>query len=229
MKTLLSGAVALLMSLAAPKAMADPYELLGYPLGMSFTDFMARPIPGSDGKKNWKILCADGREMHGHMMGFIGADHDIETRVGAKTCVFAEPDLIGGPKWWEPATVTYAGKPMIWVFRFISDPHGAETRRLFAITAIYRPDWEHRNDPIDAVEPALIEAFGAGEPVERENLTGRIWHTGQETAEFATLKLQGTVKQADFCIGIVDEAWRQELNRRLEPFRRHHWTVCLPK
>jgi hypothetical protein len=208
---------------------AAPYDLLHYPLGMSFEAFVARPIPESAGKKDWKILCADGREMHDHMMGFIGADHDIETRVGAKTCVFAEPDRISGPKWWKPASVSFAGKPMIWVFRFLSEPQGSANLRLFGIIALYRPEWEHRNEPIDAVEPALTEAFGAGEALEREKLMGRIWHDGGQTAEFAALKLIGAVKQAQFCIGIVDEQKLVELNRRLEPFNRRHWTVCLPQ
>lgn len=213
----------------AGSAGAAPYDLLRYPLGMSFEAFVARPIPESAGKKGWKILCADGREMRDHMMGFIGADHDIETRVGAKTCVFAEPDRISGPKWWKPASVSFAGKPMIWVFRFLSEPRGSVNLRLFGITALYRPEWEHRNEPIDAVEPALIDAFGSGEALEREKLTGRVWHDGDQTAEFAVRKLLGSVKQAEFCIGIVDEQKLIELNQRLEPFHRRHWTVCLPQ
>ena len=232
MRRCILGTVALLALLRAGSpnaAVAEPYALLGYPLGMSFDAFMAQPIPESEGKKGWRILCADGREMHGHMMGFIGADHDIETKIGAKTCVFAEPDLVSGPKWWKPATVTFAGKPMIWVFRFLSDPQGAEARRLFAITALYYPAWEHRNEPIDAVEPALVAAFGSGESLQRDDLTGRIWHDADQTAEFGARKLLGTVKQAQFCIGLVDESWLVELNRRLEPFRRRHWSVCIPQ
>lgn len=223
----LAGLLLLALGAARPAA-AKPYAILGYPLGMSFADFMAQPIPGSAGKTGWRILCADGRELHGHMMGFIGADHDIETRIGAKTCLFAEPDLVSGPKWWKPATVPYAGKPMIWIFRFLSDPQGAEARRLFAITALYRPDWEARNQPIDAIEPALVDAFGPGDAIEQEKLSGRIWRDGDQTVEFAAQKLPPSVQQASFCIGLVDEAWLVELNRRLDPFRRQHWRVCIP-
>jgi hypothetical protein len=208
---------------------AAPYALLNYPLGMSFEAFVARPIPESAGKKDWKILCADGREMRDHMMGFIGVDHEIETRVGAKTCIFAEPDRISGPKWWKPATVRFAGKPMIWVFRFLSAAQGSADLRLFGILAIYRPEWEHRNEPVDLVEPAMIDRFGAGEKLEREKLAGRIWHDGDQTAEFAAQKLLGGVQQAAFCIAIVDEQKLVELNRRLEPFHRRHWTVCVPQ
>ena len=213
----------------AGSAGAAPLELLSYPLGMSFEEFLARPIPESAGKKDWKILCADGREMRDHMMGFVDVDHAIEARVGVKMCIFAEPDRISGPKWWKPATVTFAGEPMIWVFHFLSEPQGTNNLRLFGIFAAYRPAWEHRNEPVDAVEPALIDAFGAGEAIEGAKLTGRVWHDGDQTAEFATQKLLGDVKQASFCIGIVDEQKLVELNRRLEPFHRRHWTVCVPQ
>ena len=67
-----------------------------------------------------------------------------------------------------PATVTYAGKADDLGLHFISDPHGAGRGGCLRLRPYIARTGSTANDPIDAVEPALIEAFGAGEPVERE-------------------------------------------------------------
>jgi hypothetical protein len=128
--------------------------------GMTLTELMAKPAPGSDLNKKRRYGCFNEPELKGKMAEVMETSVARETSLGIITCLVVQPDVLNKSSW-AVARVAFEGaEGHLWL-PFVTQPDGAPKLAMIAFYPFAKPD--------KAVLDRMIDTrLGAGAPAKRD-------------------------------------------------------------
>ena len=125
--------LAILLTLQHTQALAEPFDLRGFRLGMTLAEFRSTPYPDPGKYKGVHVKCSDDRESKRSKVPLTLKPYGIEAKVGLVRCNHYHDHKTLELPWVEEATLNVAGVQVYMTFDFYRDPKAPSILRLFRI------------------------------------------------------------------------------------------------